>query len=190
MRMRIAAVGFLLLATACGSSGVSAGTSTEPPTTTATNPPTILAPPPPTGPGDTAPVEPRYGTTRADTSPESSKTATAAMSDPHNPQLDDAINRLGLHNVWMETVPTQPGRDNEYTRVYFDLRDAPYSGPLVLFSVRPGGGELKGTVKGLTLPMVIVEKGKVVGLELDASDPAVFTPDDPSLVPSSAQSRE
>jgi hypothetical protein len=74
------------------------------------------------------------------------------------------------------------------TRVFFDMRNAPYSGPLVLFSVRPGGGELRGTVKGLTVATVRIEKGSVVGLEVDASDPAVFTPDDPSAVPSSVPS--
>ncbi|MDQ1435027.1 MAG: hypothetical protein QOF59_1843, partial [Actinomycetota bacterium] len=51
-----------------------------------------------------------------------------------------------------------------------------------------GGGELRGTVKGMTMPIVRIQKGNVVGLELDAIDPAVFTPDDPSLVPSSVPS--
>jgi hypothetical protein len=129
-----------------------------------------------------------WGSTRADSKPGSAKTVSAATSDRHNPRLNVVLERLDLHHVWMRIIPAETGRSEAETEVYFDLSDAPYSGPLVLFSVRAGGGQLKGTVKGLTLPMVRVEKGRTVGLELDASDPAVFTPDDPSAVPSSVAS--
>ncbi|MCU1466090.1 MAG: hypothetical protein JWM72_2018, partial [Actinomycetia bacterium] len=122
-----------------------------------------------------------YGSRRADAS--SSADVGAARTDPHNPELNDVLKGLDLRDVWLDTIPAQPGRTNEMTRVYFDLRKAPYSGRLVLFSVRAGGGELRGTVKGMTLPIVVIQRGSVIGLELDASDPAVFTPDNPSLLP-------
>jgi hypothetical protein len=41
-------------------------------------------------------------------------------------------------------------------------------------------------VQGLTLVTVRLRKGSVVGLEMN--DPAVFTPDDPSAIPSSVPS--
>jgi uncharacterized protein (DUF488 family) len=102
--------------------------------------------------------------------------------------LNEFLKGLDLRDVWLTTIPAQPGRSEEVTQVYFDLRKNPYSGPLDLFSVRAGGGELKGAVKGMTMPIVVIKQGSVVGLELDAIDPAVFTPDDPSLVPSSVPS--
>jgi uncharacterized protein (DUF488 family) len=107
----------------------------------------------------------------------------------HNPALNAFLERLDLRDVWLTTIPAEAGRSEEVTRVYFDLRKSPYSGPLDLFSVRAGGGELPGTVKSLRMPIVNIQEGRVVGLELDAgSDPAAFTPDDPSLVPSSVAS--
>jgi hypothetical protein len=127
-----------------------------------------------------------YGSRRADAS--SSADVAAARSDPHNPNLNKFLEGLDLRDVWLDTIPAQAGRTNEVTRVYFDLRKTPYSGRLILFSVRAGGGELRGSVKGMTMPIVLIQQGSVVGLELDAIDPAVFTPDDPSLVPSSVPS--
>jgi hypothetical protein len=132
------------------------------------------------------PPEPVYGSRRADAS--SSADVAAARSDRHNPELNDFLKGLDLRDVWLNTIPAQPGRTEEVTQVFFDLRKAPYSGRLVLFSVRAGGGELRGTVKGMTMPIVRIQKGNVVGLELDAIDPAVFTPDDPSLLPTSVPS--
>jgi hypothetical protein len=130
-----------------------------------------------------------YGSRRADAS--TSADVDAARSDPHNPTLNKILKALDLRDVWLTTIPAQPGRTDEVTQVYFDLRKRPYSGPLDLFSVRAGGGELKGTVKSLTMPIVEIRKGSVVGLELDAGlNPAAFsfTPDDPSLMPSSVPS--
>jgi hypothetical protein len=130
------------------------------------------------------PPEPVYGSRQADAG--SSADVAAARSDRHNPRLNEFLKTLDLHDVWLRTIPAQRGRSEAVLQVYFDLRKAPYSGPLVLFSVRPGGGALKGTVKGLTMPTVNIEKGNVVGLEI--TDPAVFTPDDPSSLPSSVPS--
>jgi hypothetical protein len=184
--------GLLLLAAACGSSPASRA-SIQPSGTRALVPSTVLARQravlhsPPTGPGDTIPPEPVYGARRADAS--TSRDVAAARSDRHNPALNEFLKGLDLRDVWLTTIPAQPGRTEEVTQVYFDLRKSPYSGALDLFSVRAGGGELKGAVKSLTMPIVDIQRGTVVGLELDAgSDPAAFTPDDPSLVPSSVPS--
>jgi hypothetical protein len=125
-----------------------------------------------------------YGSTHADAS--SSADVAAAATDRHNPDFNGFLKALDPQHVWLKTIPAEPGRTEEVTEVYFDLRSAPYSGPLVLFSVRAGGGELRGTVKGLTLATVNIQKGRVVGLEMN--DSAVFTPDDPSAVPSSVPS--
>ncbi len=186
-----ACIGLALLAAACGSSPAPRA-SVQANTTRAPTPTSVLAgerpvfPSPPTGPGDTAPPEPVYGSQRADAS--SSADVAAARSDRHNPALNDFLKGLDLRDVWLKTIPARSGRTEEVTQVFFDLRKAPYSGPLVLFSIRPGGGDLRGAVKGLTMPIVRIQKGSVVGLELDAFDPAVFTPDDPSLLPSSVPS--
>jgi hypothetical protein len=184
--------GLLLLAAACGSSPAPRA-STQPSGTRAPVPSTVLTGQrpvlhsPPTGPGDTIPPEPVYGSRRADAS--TSADVAAARSDPHNPALNEFLKGFDLRDVWLTTIPAQPGRTEEVTQVYFDLRKSPYSGPLDLFSVRAGGGELKGAVKSLTMPIVDIQRGTVVALELDAgSDPAAFTPDDLSLVPSSAPS--
>jgi len=131
-----------------------------------------------------------WGSSPASSTPGASTAVSAARNDPHNPRLNEVLKGLDLHHVWLDTIPAQRGRTEEVTRVFFDMRNAPYSGPLVLFSVRAGGGELRGTVKGLTVATVRIEKGRVVGLEVDASDPAVFTPDDPSAVPSSVPSAD
>lgn len=186
-----ACIGVLLLAAACGSSPAPRA-SIQPNATRAPVPSTVLAGQrpvlhsPPTGPGDTIPPEPVYGSRRADASTRTD--VAAARSDRHNPALNDYLKGLDLRDVWLKTIPAQPGRTEEVTQVFFDLRKTPYSGPLDLFSVRAGGGELKGVVKGMTMPIVNIQKGSVVGLELDAIDPAVFTPDDPSLLPSSVPS--
>jgi hypothetical protein len=132
------------------------------------------------------PPEPVYGSRRADAS--SSVEVAAARSDRHNPALNDFLDGLDPRDVWLRTTPAEPGRTGAMTQIFFDLRKAPYSGPLVLFSVRAGGGELRGVVKGMTMPIVSIQNGSVVGLELDAIDPAVFTPDNPSVVPSSVPS--
>ncbi len=134
--------------------------------------------------GDTAPPEPVYGAKRVGAS--SNADVAAAVTDPHNPELDGVLARLDRQNVWLDTTPPQPGRTDTLTTMYFDLRSAPYSGRLDLFSVRVGGGEVEGTVQGLTLVTVRLRKGSVVGLEMN--DPAVFTPDDPSAIPSSVPS--
>jgi hypothetical protein len=177
--------GLLLLAAACGSKAPAASIPTS--GTRAVVPSTVLASPPPTGPGDTTPPEPVYGARRADAG--TSADVAAARSDRHNPALNEFLARLDLRDVWLTTIPAQAGRSKEVTQVYFDLRKNPYSGPLDLFSVRAGGGELHGTVKSLRTPIVIIQEGRVVGLELDAGlDPEAFTPDDPSLVPSSVAS--
>jgi hypothetical protein len=132
------------------------------------------------------PAAPVWGSSRADSTPGASKDVSAASSDRHNPGLNKFLEALDLHDVWLTTIPAEPGRTEEVSQVFFDLRKAPYAGRLVLFSVRAGGGELAGTVKDLTLATVNIQKGSVVGLELN--DPAVFTPDDPSAVPSSVPS--
>ena len=129
------------------------------------------------------PPAPVYGSTRADTMPASTKDVAAARSDPHNPALNEFLRALDVQHVFLKTTPAEPGGAEAVTAVYFDVKKAPYSGPLVLFSVRPGGGELRGRVTNLTLVTVLIRNANVVGLELN--DPAAFTPDDPAAVPSS-----
>jgi hypothetical protein len=187
----IVCIGFVGLVTACGSSAgpsveasPNATDARESPPSTVTFPHIILPSPPASG--DPAPAEPVYGSTRADRTPGSSAEVLAARTDPHNPELNKVLGALDLQHVFLRTTPAEPGGSEAWTDIYFDLKKAPYAGRLTLFAVRPGGRAIKGTVSNFTLVTVRLERGAVVGLEMN--DDAMFTPDNPADIPSSVPS--
>lgn len=110
-----------------------------------------------------------------------------ARSDYRNVDLNRALAAVDFAYVTMRRSPEIPQGWADLA-VEFNLSAGPYSGPLDLFSDRPGGTSITGTGKDISRVTVLMRDGKVIGLEIQGI--GGFVPDNPKDLPPDSSSTD